>query len=636
MVFSAPTDADNYLQRVTKLLQLSGEVAKLGGWRVDIHEMDVEWSKQTAMIYGLDEAIKLPVAEAIAFYVPESAERVSRVFFNCVKTGERFDEILQLKTKQGKHIWVRSVGEAERDDEGHVVAVYGALQDISELVQARQQAEKLNHRLYETLEHISDAFLTIDCNWCFVYLNEQAERLLNKKREELLGVNIWHAFPEARGSTFEQQYTIALRDKVTSRFTEFYPPLNAWFEVNVYPAADGLAIYFRDVTERIEMENRLRQSQKMEAIGHLTGGIAHDFNNLLTVVLGNAELLFEELEQPDLKALAEISVKAALRGAELTSRLLAFARKQPLAPKSVCVEHLIHGMLPMLRRTLTENIQINVNTEANLKLADIDPGQLEVALLNLAINARDAMPEGGLIRFTLSNDVPSPELNDASASPVSSFISVCVEDNGVGMAEEVLARAVEPFFTTKGPGQGSGLGLSMVYGFVNQSGGSLRISSVLNNGTRVELLLPVATEQTAEEFAGSNTEALPTGQEHILVVEDDELVRGHLVAQLKDLGYQVSQASTGLKALALFKQLKDVALLFTDIVMPDGINGRELADLLLQYQPKLKVLFSSGYSDTALIHQGRLDKNVHLLTKPYRRREMAEKVRLVLDETKEQ
>lgn len=634
MAASAPTDADNHLQRVTRLLQLSGEVAKLGGWRVDINEMTVEWSRQTAKIYGLDEAIKLPVDEAISFYAAESAERVSRAFFNCVQTGERFDEILQLITKQGNPIWVRSVGEAERDDCGNVIAVYGALQDITELVQARQQAETLDQRLYQTLEHISDAFLTLDSNWCFVYLNAQAERLLNKKRQQLIGVNIWQAFPEARGSTFEQQYSVAMRDKVTSRFTEFYPPLNTWFEVSVYPASDGLAICFRDVTERIEMESRLRQAQKMEAIGHLTGGIAHDFNNLLTVVLGNAELLFDELDKPELKALAEVSIKAALRGAELTSRLLAFARKQPLAPKAVCVEQLIHDMLPMLRRTVSANIDIHVNTEQDLPLAEIDPGQLEVALLNLTINARDAMPDGGILHFALSNYNGDTIADNTTATGHDNYVCITVSDSGSGMTEAVLAKAIEPFFTTKGPGQGSGLGLSMVYGFVNQSGGSLKISSEVNKGTVVQLLLPVASQLQSAPEPDVNHELLPKGSEHIFVVEDDDLVRQHLVSQLTELGYRVSEACSGVKALDLFSTLADVDLLFTDIVMPDGINGRELAQLLTQQKPQLRVLFSSGYSDTALIRGGRLDEDIHLLSKPYRRREMAEKVRQVLDEIK--
>ena len=632
MAASAPTDADNHLQRVTRLLQLSGEVAKLGGWRVDINEMTVEWSRQTAMIYGLDEAIKLPVADAISYYTPESAERVGRVFFNCVQTGKRFDEILQLITKQGKPIWVRSVGEAERDDCGNVIAVYGALQDITELVHARLQAEKLNQRLYETLEHISDAFLTLDSNWCYIYLNAQAERLLNKKRQQLIGVNIWQAFPDARGTAFEEHFSNTMRNKITSRFTEFYPPLNTWFEVSVYPASDGLAIYFRDVTERIEMENRLRQAQKMEAIGHLTGGIAHDFNNLLTVVLGNAELLFDEIDKPDLKALAEVSIKAALRGAELTSRLLAFARKQPLAPKAVCVEQLIHGMLPMLRRTVSENIDINVNTGQDLPLAEIDPGQLEVALLNLTINARDAMPDGGILHFALSNYNDDTVDDNTNAVNKSNFVCVTVSDSGSGMTEAVLARAIEPFFTTKGPGQGSGLGLSMVYGFVNQSGGSLNISSEVNKGTAVRLLLPVASKVQATPEPEISHELLPKGNEHIFVVEDDELVRQHLVSQLTELGYRVSEACSGVKALELFSTLTDVDLLFTDIVMPDGINGRELAQLLTQQKPQLRVLFSSGYSDSALIRGGRLEDNIHLLSKPYRRREMAEKVRQVLDE----
>jgi len=382
-----------------------------------------------------------------------------------------------------------------------------------------------------------------------------------------------------------------------------------------------------------ELDRRLRQAQKMEAIGQLTGGIAHDFNNLLTVILGNAELLVDSLaHQPELRGLAEMSATAAERGAELTGRLLAFARLQALDPRAVEVDRLVDDMSAMLRRTLGEQIGIETVYAKELCRGYVDRGQLEAALLNLCINARDAMADGGHLTIELAN----AELDEDYAQrhgdvTPGRYLMIAVSDTGTGMTPEVLAHAFEPFFTTKEVGKGSGLGLSMVYGFIKQSEGHVNIYSEPGGGTTVRLYVPCAETEAAVVQDAARDEAAPGGDETILLVEDDEMVRAFVARQLEGLGYRVLQAVNGQDALTALEREPGIDLLFTDVVMPGGMGGRELAEAAHAMRPDLPVLFTSGYTENAIVHQGRLDAGVHLLNKPYRRTALARKVRLVLD-----
>jgi signal transduction histidine kinase/ActR/RegA family two-component response regulator len=388
-----------------------------------------------------------------------------------------------------------------------------------------------------------------------------------------------------------------------------------------------------DITEQREFDQRLRQAQKLEAVGQLTGGVAHDFNNLLTIILGNAELLAEALEtQGELRTMAEMVVTAAERGAELTRRLLAFARRQALEPRAIDVGALAAGMQEMLRRTLGEQVQVAVRRAPDGWLAEVDPGQLEVALLNLAINARDAMPGGGRLTIETGNawldEATAARQADVRPGP---YVTLSVSDTGCGMPEEVAARAFEPFFTTKDVGKGSGLGLSMVYGFIRQSGGHARIYSEPGRGTVVRLYLPRAA--CPGPAPPATTEAhLPRGHEHILVVEDDPMVREHATALLLGLGYRVTAAEDGQSALARLRQAPDIALMFTDVVMPGGLHGADLAEVAQAMRPRLKVLLASGYAEQADAHRNRPEPAAQLLGKPYRRQELAVKIRRALDE----
>jgi PAS domain S-box-containing protein len=388
----------------------------------------------------------------------------------------------------------------------------------------------------------------------------------------------------------------------------------------------------QDVTERRQTEEMLRQAQRLEAIGHLTGGVAHDFNNLLTVILGQSDTLAGDLAKDRVHGPRAAAILAAAeRAAELTRRLLAFARRQPLAPRAVDVNQLVIGVDGLLRQTLGEHVEIQLVRGAGLWRAAVDPAQLENALLNLAVNARDAMPQGGRLTIETANAQIDEDYaaRHGDVTP-GRYVQISVADTGAGMPPEVAARAFEPFFTTKEQGKGTGLGLSMVYGFVKQSGGHIKIYSELGHGTIIRIYLPQALGD-AGELEQPNAGAEPRGSETILVVEDDALVRAHAVGLLRELGYRAVAAADGQQALAALRDTPEIALLFTDMVMPGGLSGRDLAEEARRIRPMLRVLFTSGYSENSALHHGRLEPGVSLLSKPYRRPDLARLARHALD-----
>lgn len=885
--------AENQLAEASSLQRIAGQAAHLGGWRFDLQTKTMKWSKETADIHDVGPDFQPTLQEAINFYLPEYRNRFRRIFDACAERGESFSEVMPKVTATGRRIWVRSTGEAEYDAEDNICAVRGAFQDITDHINAREQSKTLSQRLEQTLESMSDGFFTLDRDFNFTFVNNEFCRILNKRRDALIGNNVWECFPAAADSAFRSEYEAALATQTTHTFTERYSELNIWLRVKAYPSIEGLAIYFQDVTQerareqhlrllesavsrqndillitearplddpegpriiyvnnaferrtgysreevigktprllqgpktqraeldRIrealtrwqpvraelinytktgdafwlemdivpladetgwfthwvaverditdrkmaeqavrqsderfqlvskatndviwdwdlvedslwwnenlktmfghdpaqinhglefwvahihpddrnalltelyavfnsggltwqgeyrfihangkaqsvvdrgfitrdsagkairmvgsmvdvtelrEMDERLRQSQKLEAVGHLTGGIAHDFNNLLTVILGNAEFMQEQLgDQPDLQRLAEMSVTAAERGAELTNRLLAFARRQALQPRRVNINKLVANTLGLLKRALNEDIELTFAETKGLWPAEIDPGQLEVALLNLAINARDAMPEGGrLIIETANTLLDEAYAQDQMEVTTGDYVQVSVSDSGTGMPADLVSQAFDPFFTTKAMGKGSGLGLSMVYGFVKQSGGHAKIYSEVDEGTTIKLFFPRA-KATDDVVCETPRAVEPVGgSEHILAVEDDNQVRTYVTALLESLGYRVSAARSGAEALDVLAKHRDIDLLFTDVVMPGGINGRQLSEQALDILPNLKVLFTSGYSENAIIHNGRLDHGVQLISKPYHREQLAIKLREILDPT---
>ena len=389
--------------------------------------------------------------------------------------------------------------------------------------------------------------------------------------------------------------------------------------------------FMRDVTDKLAAEEQLRQAQKMETVGQLTGGIAHDFNNILTVITGTIEILEDGVaHDPGLAEIARMIDDAAVRGAELTQRLLAFARRQPLQPRTTDINSLIVDAAKLLRPTLGEHIEVESVFEDEAWPALVDPSQLTTALINLALNARDAMPDGGKLVLETGNvqlDESYARANvEVAPGP---YVMIAVSDTGHGIPAAIRDRVFDPFFTTKGVGKGTGLGLSMVYGFVKQSNGHIKIYSEEGHGTTIKIYLPRAGAQN-EETAVQPAAAIEGGAETILVVEDDPLVRNYVAAQLASLGYTAITAANAAEALTRIDDAEKFDLLFTDVIMPGAINGRQLADEALRRRPGIAVLFTSGYTENAIVHHGRLDPGVLLLAKPYRKSDLARMVRTAI------
>ena len=743
----------------SRMLDMAGNLGKLGGWRVDLQTGQVHWSNEVARIHGEPEGFSPSLDQGLNYYANEHQALIRERVVACIDAGTPFAEELQIITRDGDRRWVRCVGRAVRNERGAIVAIQGAFQDINEqksietqlrlslaswhsLAEAmpmivwtadpsgeldyfnqltmaysgltreellpngwtrlihpddyeamiaawrqsvaqrapvemsfrlrrhdgsyrwhlsraafvpegmtgsarwfgsatdiddqmrlQHEAKSLADRLTATMESVGDAILAIDCRWNVVFINGHGETMLDITREELIGENLWEKFPEAVGSRFDMEYRRCVEQQVAVRFEEYFAPLQKHFEINAYPAPDGLTVYFRDITQQRMLAEQMIQAQKLESLGRLTGGVAHDFNNLLTVILGNAEMLVEQAP-PDTTGhiLAEMIFSAAQRGAAMTQRLLAFARKQALEPVPSDLNALVGGTDQLLRHTLGSHIEISMLRANGLWLTLVDPGQLESALLNLAINARDAMPDGGVLSIATAN-TSLDELYASNYSGVTpgDYVMLTVSDSGSGIAPDLLARVFEPFFTTKQMGKGTGLGLAMVYGFVMQSKGHVAITSELGHGTTVRIYLPRLINGELAADAGAKPDLVECGSNQlILVAEDDAMVRAYARGQLVELGYRVIEAASGADALDLLHARDDVDLLFTDVVMPGGLSGRQLADAVQAFRPALPILYTSGYTQDAIIHHGRLAPGVMLLNKPYRRAEMAQKVAAAL------
>jgi PAS domain S-box-containing protein len=391
-----------------------------------------------------------------------------------------------------------------------------------------------------------------------------------------------------------------------------------------------------EMQERTRAEEKLRQAHKMEALGQLTGGVAHDFNNLLTVVIGNIEAIGRRLGadgDSTVRNYADSAMQGARRAAALTQRLLAFARGQPLEPKSTDINTLLSGMSELLVRTLGERVSMQTIFANGLWPIEVDPNHFESVLLNLAANSRDAMPDGGTLTIETSNKVLDRSYASAHSEVTpGNYVLVSVRDTGTGMSKETLAHVFEPFFTTKPVGQGTGLGLSQLYGFMKQSGGHVHIDSTIGKGTTVDLYLPRHVDEQAEFVTKQKEEAPETQkQETVLAVEDDEDVRRYAVSMLRELGYKVLEAADGEAALRLLESHPEIRFLFSDVGLPGGYNGRQLADEALRRRPYLKVLFTTGYGLDGIIHDGRLDPDVQLITKPFTFDDFADKIRKVFD-----
>ena len=401
--------------------------------------------------------------------------------------------------------------------------------------------------------------------------------------------------------------------------------------------AEAHTALLADIAAREQVESQLRQLQKMEAVGQLTGGVAHDFNNMLAIIIGSLDLAKRRMtgaEDARLGACIDNAMESATTAAQLTSRLLAFSRQQPLSPQPLDANKLVAGMSELLRRTVLEDVRVETVLAGGLWRANVDANQLESAILNLCINSRDAMPDGGRLTIETAN----AHLDDAYAAAepeavAGQYVMIGITDTGTGMPQEVIDRAFDPFYTTKGVGKGTGLGLSQVYGFIKQSGGHVKIYSESGHGTTVKIYLPRLAKAEPAEAPPALAKAVPRGREEeiILLVEDDDAVRHMAADALRELGYTVVQASGASQALEALAVQPKLSLMFTDVVMPE-VNGRRLAEMARERRPDLKVLFTTGYSRNAVVHNGVLDSDVAFLPKPFTMEQLARKVREVLDQ----
>jgi PAS domain S-box-containing protein len=517
--------------------------------------------------------------------------------------------------------------------------------DLAKLKNAELDLATREAHLRSILDTVPEAMVVIDENRLITSFSAAATRLFGYAESEVMGRNIRLLMPQPDRDAHDGYVTRYLRTGERHIIGYGRVVKGQRKDGSVFPmelavgeaVANGKRIFtgfMRDLTSRQRIEEELRQAQKMEAVGQLTGGIAHDFNNLLTVITGNLEMLEARLSDAKQRTLLREAQEAAEDGAKLTGQLLAFGRRQPLNPKLTDVGQLVANFTGLMRRSLGETIELRTVVTGAPHQALVDASQLQSALLNLALNSRDAMPRGGLLTIEITRRKLDQDY--AQLHPLvrpGDYVLLSVTDTGEGMPPDVRQRAFEPFFTTKGVGVGTGLGLSMVYGFVKQSGGHVQLYSEPGEGTSVQLYLPAVTARPAQEEApeaADSASGLPGGSETILVVEDDARVRRVAVARLKDAGYRVIEAANGADALKALEDGPDIRLVFTDIVMPGGMTGDELAREVRRRRPAVKILFTSGYAEPQVAGRELADAG-NWLKKPYTAKDLTLKLRELLD-----
>ena len=704
---------------------MANRLARVGGWVIELPGRAVRWSREVARIHDwpLDE--RAVYGDLMRLYVPDAQRQLTEALARCERDGTPFDVQAELHTRAGRHAWVRVIGEAVRDTEGRVVALQGAVQDITEQHRMEQELARAAERLSTTLESISDAFFTVDEAWRFTYVNQQAAQLLKHPREALLGVVLWERFPEAVGTPFHAQYTRAMRDRCEVEFEAYYAPYENWFAVKAYPVPDGLAVYFRDataahhagqqlrllqssverindvvvitdaepitgrgprivyvndaferitgyrrdevigrtprilqgprtdrrtldrirhaletwqpvraevlnytksgeeiwfeidivpladetgwytnwvaverdVTERRRLEQQILRAQRLESIGTLAGGIAHDLNNVLSPILMSVGLLRERATDADMLRRLDVIDQAASRGASMIRQVLGFARGLEGERQVLHVAPVVDELLRIVGETFPRDVTLSATVKEGCWPVEADPTQLQQVLLNLCVNARDAMPEGG--RLTIRAE-PVPLDVDRTAglleAPAGPWVRLTVEDTGSGIAPDHLDKVFDPFFTTKPPGQGTGLGLSTTLAIVRGHRGFVRLESTPGSGTRVEVYLPAASAESDAGPAPTIAE-VPRGEgETVLVVDDEGPIRAMTRDALEAHGYRVLEAPDGAEAIAIYAEHADsIAVVVTDLMMP-VMDGAATIQLLHRLAPRVRVIAVSGLS----------------------------------------
>jgi PAS domain S-box-containing protein len=654
-------------------LDLLQRASGIGVFDLDLDLGQLQRTPQLARLFGIGpEFATRSFAEWEKSIFFDDLPKVRAALQTARQTGSYYVEF-RVRHADGSVHWLAGRGARSRDSPDERPRLRGVFYDITDrkllearllalnetlearvaeraqqLAASRTKLEETERRFQLLIDAVTDyAIFMLDAEGKVISWNPGAERIKGYHREEILGSHFSRFYAEAdrsKGMPARALAEAARTGKFESEGWRIRKDGSAFWAnaiINAIRGPDGDLLGFakvtRDLTERRSTEERLRQAQKMEAVGQLTGGVAHDFNNLLTVIAGNIESLQRHLpasKDAQLRRFANSALHGAERAAILVHRLLAFSRRQPLEPKAMSVNRLITNMSEMLRRTLGEAIAIETVLAGSIWLTFTDSNELESALLNLAINARDAMPDGGRLTIEAANVFLDEAYAAETDIPPGQYVGIFVSDTGVGMTAEVAARAFEPFFTTKEPGQGTGLGLSQVYGFIKQSGGHVKIYSEVGSGTTVKLYLPRHFSSEVDARAETAAPEIPRGRgEAILVVEDDADVRSATLDMLRELRYSVFEAGDGAAALRVLDAHPEIALLFTDVGLPGGVNGRQLADEARRRRARLKVLFTSGYARNAIVHHGRLDPGVELLAKPFSYAALAARVRRLIDES---
>jgi PAS domain S-box-containing protein len=648
------------------------QLGRIGGLEVDLRAgFRNRRSPEYLLIHGLPpEATEESHEDWVCRIHPEDREVTEKKFRDAV-AGKRRDYNVQyriIRPSDGETRWISVKSTIERDEQGKALRLVGAHTDVTEQVvveQALRQSEERYRKLADQLAELNatlaqrveektrerdriwnvsqDLLVVADRNGVWRTVNPAWTRTLGWSEAELLNrTSEWLEHPDDGGLT-RAEVNKLVHGNSTVRFEGRFRHKDGsyrWLSWTGVPDQDHIYAVARDVTSEKVAAERLRateeallQSQKMEAVGQLTGGIAHDFNNLLTGIVGSLDLLQTRLNQGRTDNVARYinaAMTSANRAAALTHRLLAFARRQPLIPKSTDVNQLVVSLEDLLRRTIGETIDLEIAASDDLWSTLCDPNQLESALLNLAINARDAMPDGGKLTISTANARLDSVTAETPALSPGDYVCIAVTDTGVGMSAEVAARAFDPFFTTKPIGQGTGLGLSMIYGFARQSNGHVTIESKLGEGTSIRLYLPRHHGDAAASsaFAVKPAEPAATG-ETVLVVEDEPVVRAVILEMLAEQGYRTLEAVDGQSGLRILRERERIDLLVTDVGLP-GMNGRQLADQARETRPDLKILFMTGYAESVAIADDFLQPGMEMITKPFDLDNLSQRIRAMV------
>jgi len=640
--------AEEALLQNTRLLRIAGRTTRIGGWQVDIGHNQVYWSEEVARIHEMPPGYQPTVEEGIAFYAPEWRDRIAEVFDVCAREGIPYDEEMEIITAKGRRVWIRTIGEAERDESGRIVRVHGAFMDISEHKQSKFEIARAAQEWQRTFDGTNHAIWILDKDLRVLRANKVSEQLFSSSKGTLLGrrcFEIVHGTerPLPDCPIFKAQKNLH-RECMDLQIGD------RWFEVTVDPILDehgrfdGAVHIINDITKRKraeqeqqQLQEQLIQAQKMETIGRLAGGVAHDFNNMLGVILGNLEMALEQVDKGStLYADLEEAEQAAKKSVDITRQLLTFSRKGNVKPVAMDVNQSMKNMLKMLRRMIGEHITLNWQAGADASMVLMDTSHFNQMITNLCLNARDAIGERGTVSIKTGNclldDIFCEKYPDVVPG---NYVSITVQDTGCGMTQDIIAHIFEPFYTTKEHGKGTGLGLATIYGIVKQCGGCLDVDSAPGEGTTFTIYLPQVSDEVAYSH-DTREYVLPSaakGHETVLVVEDESGILRLCCSILEKSGFTVLAALSPADALKLSDNFaEDIHLVITDVIMPE-INGPQLVQRIKTMRPGIKCLYMSGYTPDIIARHKLTEQKIHCIEKPFSTQKFLAMVREILAET---